>query len=478
MAGQERIQPLAPEPWMIEQQHESLHEHTVGSSFSIAEESLPFVRQALADNDTARLRDLLVDFHAADVAELLALCDRDEREALLNYLSQDFDPEVLTYLESDLKDEVIDLLGAEKSAEAITQLESDDAAQVMEALEEEQQQEILEAIKDEEQRGMLEEVLSYPEDSAGRLMNTNYVAVPIAWNVGQTIDYLRENDYLPDDFYTIFVVDEQKHPLSAVKVSRAIRSNRDTRIQDIMEETIHILHADQDQEEVAHIFRKYALVSAAVVDGAGRMAGIISVDDIVDVISEEAQEDIMRMGGVTESDINAPVIQTAVGRFPWLFINLITCVLVAATIGLFQGAIAQIVTLAVLMPVVASMAGNAGVQTMTVVVRALSSKELTTFNALRVVRKEIVAGLLNGIGLGIIASLSTEFYYGDWGISVVLGVAILSVIIIAALSGALIPLMLQRMGSDPAVSSSVVLTTVTDVTSFFIFLGLAALFLL
>lgn len=460
----------------------NIHDQSVDfphdSGISLAQQSLDFVLQAVADQDRRRLNSLLEDFHAADVAELVSLCHHEIREKFLELLADDFDAEVLTYLEADLKDEVVDILGAEKSAEAISQLESDDAAQVMEALEEDQQQEILDAIKDTEQRDELKEVLSYPEDAAGRLMNTNFVAVPMNWNVGETIDYLRDNDNLPDDFYTIYVVDEQKQPLSGVLVSRVIRSTRETHIRDIMEESIRIIHAEQDQEEVAFTFRKYALASAPVVDGAGQMVGVISVEDIVDVITEEAQEDIMRLGGVSESDINASSYQTALQRFPWLFINLLTCILVAATIGLFEDAIVKLVSLAVLMPIVASMAGNAGVQTMTVVVRSLANKELTAVNTLRVVRKELISAVLNGLALGVIAGAAVELYYRDVGLSLVLGFAILLVIIIAAFSGALIPLVLQRMKADPAVSSTVFLTTVTDVSSFFIFLGMGALVLL
>ncbi len=422
------------------------------------------------------VRSLVADLHSADMAELLNAFDSEQREVLLNAIRTDLEPEILVDLEPEVKDEVISQLGTEESAAAIAQLDSDDAVQVMEDLEEAEQQEILEAIPEEqhEQREALEEGLAHPEDTAGRLMDKKFVAMPESWTVGQTIDYLREEEDLPQDFYNLFIVDISGKPVGVASVSRAMRSNREVLLRDIMDGDVKVIEQGIDQEEVAYIFRKYALSEAPVVDEKGIMVARITVDDVMDVIEEEAEEDIMRMGGVGETDLYASTRKTAMHRFPWLFVNLITAIAASAIIALFDEAIEKLVALAVLMPIVASMAGNAGTQTLTVAVRAIATRELGATNAMRVVRKEIYAGLVNGLFFAAIVGVTSLLIYQNTELSAVFAFSTIIALATAACAGVAIPLILVRMGVDPAVASGVFLTTITDVSAFFVFLGLAS----
>lgn len=450
-------------------------------SFGLNPDLVHFLTDAINQGDIARIKDHVKGMHAADLADFINQISPDQRETLLNVIDEklEFEPEVLIDLENEVKDEVIDQLGAEKSAEAIVQLDSDDAVQVMEDLQVDEQKEILNAIPDKEQRAELRQGLAYPEDSAGRIMETNFVSIPKSWDVGKTIDFLRvENKDLPSDFFQIFVVNRKGEPIGGVLLSRILRNKRSININSLMEKEIKTVNVNSDQEEVAYIFRKYGLASAPVVDGRGKMIGMITVNDIVDVMEEEAEEDIMRMGGIKETDLFTPFSQTAGRRFPWLFINLLTAIAASAVIALFEHTIEQIVALAVLMPIVASMAGNAGTQTLTIAVRGLATKELTSTNAKRVVYKEIAVGLLNGIGFALIVGVISYVYYLDLHLSLVFAISTTVALIIAGFAGAIIPIVLERANVDPALASTVFLTTITDVTAFFIFLGLAAYLLL
>lgn len=447
------------------------------SSYSIHPDLMNFIIQALNEKDTARVRELTSDMHAADIAELINIVSSEQREELTKAIRRDFDPEVLVELENEVKEEVITQLGAEKTAEVISRLESDDAVQVMEDLGEGERQKILEAIPEGEKKEDLEEGLAYPENSVGRMMDKKFVAVPLSWNVGQTIDFLREEENLPHDFYTVFVHDDDGKPLGFVLTSRIIRNKRDIAIKDIMDTELKTVTAEMDQEEVAHIFQKYWLSSTPVLDNNGKIIGIVSLDDIVHVVTEEAEEDIMRLGGVTETDINSPYLKTAFRRFPWLFINLLTAIAASFVVAMFDGAIEKIVALAVLMPIVASMANNAGTQTVTVAVRAIATKELTTTNAMRVVLKEIGASCVNGALVAVSVAGVVFFIYNDLHLSMVLASAIMLSIMLTCFAGTMIPLALVKMGADPAIASSVFLTTVSDISAFFFFLGLASLFL-
>ncbi len=431
--------------------------------------------RALDREDKAQVHKLLAAIHGADIAEYLQQVPQEKRERLLPMIPTEMHPEMLLHLEHDLRDAIIALLGTPVSAQAIEKLESDDAVQVMEDLGESDQQDILEAMEDPGQRRLVEESLACPEETAGRLMNPKYVAIPRDWNVGDTIDFLRDNPELPDDFYNIFIVDQADKPVGYVLVSRVLRSQREVKISDIMEQDLRTVATDTDQEDVAFLFRKYGLTSAAVTNDAGQMAGVVAVDDIVDVVDEEAEEDIMRMAGVKATDMHASFVETAWHRFPWLFVNLLTAIAASVVIAFFDGAIERLVALAVLMPIVASMAGNAGMQTLTVAVRALATRELTFGNAVRVVRKELFASCVNGVLFGVMVWLLAWLIYQDGWLAIIFGVSVALSLAIAALAGIMIPLLLVRKEVDPAVASSVFLTTVTDISAFFLFLGLATL---
>lgn len=447
------------------------------NSYGVTSEQLKEITEALDSGKKQAVQELLMPLHAADIADVIDMLSSEYRAMFVEILRKDFNPEILLELDSGVKEEIIGLLGAKKSAEAIIALEMDDAVDVMEDLAAENQQEILEALP-EQQRADLEEGLAYPEGSAGRLLEKKIVSVPQFWTVGQTIDFLRKAEDLPKDFYQIFVVDPKLNPVGAVLVSQVMCSNRPTKMKDLMKTDLKLIRTDMDQEEVAFIFRQYGLVSAPVVNEEGRMVGVITVDDVVHVIEEEAQEDIMRMGGVSETDLHSGFSQTVKKRFPWLLINLITAVAASVVIAMFEGEIEKLAALAVLMPIVASMGGNAGTQTLTIAVRAISRKELTGANAVRVVTKEALVGIINGMMFAVIAVVAIFIWYDNLLLSLIFGAAMVATLLLAGLAGALIPLGLEKAGIDPAIASGVFLTTVTDVVAFGAFLGMAALILL
>lgn len=435
------------------------------------------VADALDDDQKFETRLLVEPLGPADQADLLQLLKPELRDRLVEYMRPDFDPEILPELEEEMRDDIADRLGTKSLARAIVRLESDDALSLLSSLPDEMQRNVLQAIP-EELRDLLEEGLAFPEDSAGRLMQRDFVAVPAFWSVGNTIDYLRESDDLPAEFYDIFVVDPRHRAVGTVALNRVLRSKRDVQISDIMESQIVSVPAAMDQEDVAFLFAQNDLVSAPVVDDAARLIGTVTVDDVVDVIHEEAEEDLMGLAGVKNDDLYAAAMETGRSRFSWLFLNLITAILASLVIGLFEATLEEIVLLAVLMPIVASMGGNAGTQTMTIAVRALATKELTPANAMRILGKEVVVGLYNGIAFAILVGLVAWVWAGTWMIGAVMGVAMIVTLVMAGLAGMLIPLGLERTGVDPAIASSVILTTITDVVAFSAFLGLAAMFLL
>ena len=435
------------------------------------------VDHALAAGRDDDIVGLIAPLHYAELADLLQLLDHDHRYRLIEHLRPRFDPKILPELDDTVRDEVVAQLGTETLATAIAWLESDDALTLISTLEETRQHQVLHAIPTA-LRTMLEEGLAYPEDSAGRLMQRDFVAVPAFWTVGETIDFLRESDALPSDFFDIFVVDPRHRAIATVGLSRVLRNKRPVRIADIMNADIVIVPATMDQEEVAFIFAQQDLLSAPVVDDAGRLIGVITIDDVVDVIQEEAEEDIMRLGGVRADDLYDAVIDTGRSRFSWLFLNLVTAIIASIVIGLFEETLERIVILAVLMPIIASMGGNAGTQTLTVAVRALATKELTEANALRVVRKEVLVGVFNGLLFAGMIGLVAWFWSGNVAIGAVMSAAMIITMIAAGLVGAAIPICLSRTRIDPAIASGVILTTVTDVVAFAVFLGLAAWLLL
>jgi magnesium transporter len=435
------------------------------------------IEQALDDDDLERVEALVVPLHAADMADLLEMVSSSERRLIIEVLRPDVDPDILAELEETVRDEIVELLSTEELASAVAQLDTDDAMYLIEDLDEEEQRELLAAVPTED-RAALEEGLSYPENSAGRLMQRDLVAVPQYWNIGQLIDYMRSSDDLPDEFYDIFVVDSERQPVGYVPLSRAMRSRRPVLVKDSMEADIKVVPAVMDQEDVAYLFEQYDLVSAPVVNEDGHLIGVVTVDDVVEVIRDEAEEDIMRLGGVIETDLHEPAWRTSRRRFIWLLVNLATAVLASLVIGLFDASIEQMVALAVLLPIVASMGGNAGTQSLTVTVRALATKDVTAANTARLIGKEGVVGLLNGVVFASLVGAVVWFWFGDARLSMVIASAMVVNMVVAGFSGILIPLGLDRVGIDPAIAATVLLTTVTDVVGFFIFLGLAALVLL
>lgn len=442
-----------------------------------------FVQEIEAALDEHRLdavEERLAPLHSADLAILLEALHPDDRRVVVGLIRTQLttDAEALAWLNEDVREEVLDLLGPQDVAAAVRELDSDDALALIETLDEGDRREVLANIPAEERRVLLE-ALDFPEYSAGRLMQRELVSVPDYWTVGKAIDWLRSADGLPDDFYSLFLVDLHGRPSGQLPLSQLLRGQRPAKLAELGLEDIHPIPATMDQEEVALLFRRYGMVSAPVVDRDGKLLGVITLDDVVDVIDEEAEEDIFRLGGIGgHSDLYRDVATTTRSRFSWLFVNLLTAVLASGVIGLFEGTISQVVALAVLMPIVASMGGNAGTQTLTVAVRALAMRELTDGNAVRVLWKEVLVGVINGLLFAAIAGGVVWLWFGDPRLAAVIGAAMIINLVAAAFSGTVIPLALQRFGVDPAVSSGVFLTTVTDVVGFFAFLGLAALVLL
>ena len=435
------------------------------------------VIRALAQDRTEIMARLLRPLHSADIADLVERLIAGDRAKLLLAIGEQFDAQVLAYLDENVREEVIGLLGEDQIADAVRTLDSDDAVELMGELDDDEQDRILAALPAKD-REILEEGLTYPDSSAGRLMQREMVIVPEHWTVGQTIDFLRTVRALPDDFYDIFVVDPEHQPVGELALSHLLRSKRPVLVSDIMRKNFKKVQVLMDQEEVANLFRQYGLVAAPVVDDDDKLLGIITVDDVVDVIDEEASEDLLALAGVKEVDLYDSMWDTTKSRFPWLVINLATAVAASMVIGVFEATIEKIVALAVLMPIVASMGGNAGTQTLTVAVRALAMRDLDTRNAAKFIFKESVVGSLNGLAFALLVAVVSIIWFGDMDIAIIIAVAMVVNMLVAALAGTLIPLGLDRFKIDPAVASGVFLTTVTDVVGFFTFLGLAALVLL
>jgi magnesium transporter len=443
---------------------------------SIRSDFLHAVSDALEADDIARVRALTLDLHEADLADLIQLLRPEERAELIVALGEDFKAAALPELDEAVRDQVLEDMPPEQVAEALQQLDSDEAVYLLEDLDKGDQKDILAKLPYFE-RIALQRSLEYPEDSAGRIMQTDLIAVPPFWSVGQTIDYMRVAEDLPDRFYEIFVVDPAYHLIGSVALNRLLRSKRPTTIESITDEDLRPIMVEADQEEVARQFERYNLTSAPVIDEDKRLVGVITAEDVVEVVQEEASEDILAMGGVGGESVSDTVWETTRLRFTWLFANLITAILASMVISVFEATIEQMVALAVLMPIVASMGGNAGTQTMTVAVRALATQDLGRVNAVRVIIRESAVGLLNGLLFAVIMAAIAYFWFGSDELGLVIGVAMVVNLFAAALAGILIPLGLEALDLDPAIASGVFVTTVTDVVGFFAFLGLAALWL-
>ncbi len=439
---------------------------------SIRSDFLAMVGAAIADRDVLFLRQNVARLHESELGDLLESILPEQRHAMVRLLGSDFDMTALTEVDEAIRLDIVEQMPNDQIAAGIGEMDSDDAVYILEDLDREDREDILAQMPFTERVRLLR-ALDYPESSAGRRMQTEFVAVPPFWTVGQTIDYMREEEELPESFSQIFVVDPTFKLVGAMDLDRLLRSKRQVKVESIMHETNHPIAAEMDQEEAAQLFEQYDLLSAAVVDDNGRLVGVLTIDDVVDVIQEEAEEDLLRLGGVGDEELSDSIAVTSRSRVPWLAVNLITAFMAASVIGLFDATIEQIVALAVLMPIVAGMGGNAGSQTMTVSVRALATRNLDIHNAARIIRREAGVGLLNGALFGCAIGVIAGLWFHDVNLGGIIATAMLINMFAAAIAGIIIPLLLDKFGADPAVSSAVFVTAVTDIVGFFSFLGLA-----
>ncbi len=466
------VSPPPAEPAMAES---SLPPDFRNDEGEIRAEFLEAIRDAIDRADHGALMALAGDLYEADLGALIEALPAEERPRLVTILGDDFDYKALTEVDDTVREEILDEIPNEQIAEGVRDLDSDDAVYILEDLEPEDKEEVLANLPAPD-RVALERSLDYPDDSAGRLMQTDFIAVPPFWTVGQMIDYLRETSELPDEFYEIFAIDPAGRIIGHVSLNRLLRTKRPVTLEDIMDEADHVARVTDDQHEVAELFKRYNLVSIPVVDAAERLVGVLTFDDIVDIIDEEADAEIRAMGGVTsDEELSDSVMATARARFTWLFVNLLTAILASVVIDLFKGSLEKMVALAVLMPIVASQGGNAGTQTMTVAVRALATRALSGHNIGRIINREILVGLFNGLSFAVIMGAVAAIWFANAELGLVIGVAIIVTLVAAGLAGVLIPLILHRAGVDPAVASGPFVTTVTDIVGFFAFLGVATL---
>jgi magnesium transporter len=446
-----------------------------GDEGEIRPEFVEKVAQAIEAKDAPFLRAVVAELHEADLGDLIAALKAEDRVSLVELTGADFDFSALNEVDDTVREEILEELEPETVAEGVRELESDDAVELLEGLDEEDKEEILEKLPPSE-RDVLVRSLDYPENSAGRRMQTEFIAVPPGWTVGQAIDYMRNTPDLPDRFYEIYAVDGARRWQGALPLDLLLRSRRPVPLTDLLDKERRRVAVTEDLEQVARLFGKYNLVAAPVVDDEDRLVGVITVDDVVDVIEEEADEEIKALGGITSDEqLSDNVLTIARGRFNWLLVNLATAFLASSVLGLFEGQLEKMVALAVLAPIVASQGGNAATQTMTVAVRALATRELGTSNALRVVMRESLVGLVNGIAFAVITGIAAVAWFKIPGLGVVIGLAIICNLLAGALGGILIPMLLDRVKADPAVASGTFVTTVTDVVGFFSFLGIATM---
>ena len=443
-------------------------------AYVLDRKAIAAILYAVEVGDQEKLFELMEPLHPADIADILEQVNAYDRRRLIALYDQEFDGEILSELDENLREEVIAALKPSVLAEAVRELESDDVVDLVEDLDEPQQEAILEVLE-EADRVAVETSLAYPEESAGRLMQRDTAWAPEHWNVGQCIDYLRNSDELPEQFYHVILVDPKMKPVGNVTLGRIMGSRRDVALRDIVEDMFKVIPATQDEEDVAYAFNQYHLISAPVVDENERLVGVITIDDAMAVLDEEHEEDILRLAGVSaEESLSDKVVETAKQRLPWLAVNLLTAIIASLVIAQFEDTISQFVALAVLMPIVASMGGNAGTQSLTVAVRAIATKDLTGANVWRVIRREVLVGLGNGIAFAAVMGVIGLIWFGSMTLAYVIAVAMVINLVVAGLAGTVIPVLLERIGVDPALASGTFVTTVTDVVGFFAFLGLAA----
>ena len=444
-------------------------------NFEFNKEYIKVVTDKIANNDAAFISNTFKEMHPADAADIIEQLNENDRENLIKLNNFKIDPEVFVEINESVQAEVIKYLSKDSIVYILKNLESDDSIKILENIDEKNKNEILSSLPPKD-RFILLESLSYPEDSAARIMQREFTAIPSNWSVGQTIDYLRENKDLPEQFLEIYIIDNEFKPLGTVPSSKVLRTPRESKMVEIMLESQVTIPVDMDREEVGRLFENYNLNSAAVIDKTKKLVGMITSDDILTVLKEEAEEDTLRLAGVGDEEITDGVIKKTQRRFNWLLLNLFTAFLATWVISKFGATIEQMVALAFLMPIVASMGGNAGMQTLAVTIRGIATNDLTNSNFLKIVLKEFNIGVLNGIIFAIISALIVQLWFKDYVLSIIISISMILNMIVAGLFGILIPVTLKKLNIDPAIASSVFVTTVTDVIGFLSFLGIGAYF--
>ena len=456
---------------------ENIENQGEDEAFGVTESLMADVLEAVRSGDSALVGTLLDPMHPADIAHLIEQIDEKKREDLIRVWKGGVDGEILSELDEGLRVEIIESLDEDELAEAVRKLESDDVVDLVEYLEDEQQEAVLDALEVSD-RAIVEQALAYPEESAGRHMQVELVRAPDHWTVGDAIDFFRSDPKLPEQFYHIILINPLMKPVGYVTLGRVLSSDRKTKLVDITEETFRTFNVNQDVEEVAQAINHYHMITAPVVDDDGRLIGMITIDDAMMFLEEEAEEDLLRLAGVGDGSLSDKVFETTRQRFPWLAVNLATSVIASMVIAMFEDVIAGLVALAVLLPIVASMGGNAGTQSLTVAVRAIATRDLTAANLWRVIRREVLVGLINGLIFAVVMGIIGVIWFGSPMLGVVIGAAMVINLVVAGLAGTVVPVLLERLGIDPALASGAFVTTVTDIVGFFAFLGLAALWLL
>ena len=426
-----------------------------------------------------KTQSFLSDLSSGEIANIIEQLDAGDRKKLIFFLGSSIEPEIILELDKDIRNEIIEVVGEHTFLDVVSKLDTDDLIVVLEELDQDKRGQYLKLLPKKSQRELVKKGLKFPEDTAGRIMSTNVVSVSASWTIGKTLKFLRQKkELLPDDIYEVYILDSKRKPIGTLNLNTIVRSSSNTIVKDIMNTQFKTIPIDTDQEEIALGFKQNNLISAPVTDKSGKIVGQINHDDIIDIIEEEAEEDLLRLSGVQSGDTYSAVLQTIKSRFGWLLINLFTAIAASFVIAIFETSLKQVVALAILMPIVASMGGNAGTQTLTVAVRALALREITRANALRVIGKEFTVGAINGLIFAIIIGTIASYWFQMPLLGFVIAAAMILNLIIACLSGILIPLILDKTGIDPAIASTVVLTTITDIFGFFTFLGLGSIYLL
>ena len=447
------------------------------ASYVIDKQKMAIVLSALASGNRVDLTEVLEPLHPADIADIIEQLNTTDRARFIRLYDTEFYGDILSEIDEHIREEVISELNPDVLAEAVRDLESDDVVDIVEDLEEEQKETILDALE-EGDRVAVQSLLSYPEQSAGRLMQREVVMAPEHWSVGMAIDFLRNDANLPEQFYHIVLVDPRLHPVGNVSLGKLMSSKRSVLLREIIEDVFQVIPADQDEADVAYAFNQYHLISAPVVDMENRVVGVITIDDAMVVLDEELEEDIMLLAGIGDSSVSDTIIETVRGRLPWLAVNLVTAILASIVIAQFEATIAQFVALAILMPIIASMGGNAATQSLTVAVRAIATKDISSTNIGRVIRREVGVGILTGLIFAVSMGLIGVFWFGTAMLGVVIAISMLINLVVANLAGTTIPVILEKLGIDPALASGAFVTTETDVVGFFAYLSIAGILLL